>query len=414
MAALLTAAVAFAYPLPLLNASGTPYSIGRSIGTATSRTLRGLLDPRNTNATDLWSVLMPYCAPSGNGSECDALFASSRAAFPDAYDHLRGLADGANVPLRALMAFNCADEIHSLRGGFPHAGRWQRSACTALLDRRDSSTAVLAHNEDGGWCIAPPGGAFMLLARNRSHGAPPYVAMVYPAMLPGYAFAGIAASPDPWGYSVNSEFVVAKQVDVAAGGACNTFATHSLLGAKSAADAVALLASLRAATGFTANIVGFRGDTVSATNVEVGPGARDASVRSVRSGAAIFAHFNQYQRLNGSGVREYPDVSSDVRASRVASLCRDASGGNSSCDVLAVLGDEGSAPYNIWRDYSHRAVDHCMTLAAARLRFVGATASAASAGEGGGASSARSASLDVFTERPVGVAPRSQWSFALA
>ena len=399
VAASLCAAI-FAYPLPLLNASGTAYAIGRSIGKATSHTLRGLLDQRNTNATDLWTVLMPYCAPSANASKCDALFASSHAAFPDAYDHLRGLADGANVSLRALLAFNCADEIHSLRGGFPHE-RWHRSACTALLDRRDANTAVLAHNEDGGWCIAPPDGAFMLAARNRSHGAPPYVAMVYPAMLPGYAFAGIAASPDPWGYSVNSEFVVADQVDVAAGGVCNTFATHSLLGATSAADAVARLGKLRAATGFTANVVGFHGASVSATNIEVGPGARDASAQSVASGAAIVAHFNQYQRLNGAGVREYPDISSDVRASRVAALCSAASGGNSSCSVLAVLSDEGSAPYNIWRDYSHQAVDHCMTIASARLRFVGLP-------------SARSASLDVYTERPVGVAPLSQWSFALA
>ena len=377
--------------LALINASGSPYDVGRAVGSATAANLPQLL-----NETDLYTVLLPFC--TANASLCDGLFNASRSAFPAAYAQLSGVSDGTGIPLRTLLAWNCADEIHSLRGGFPHDPARHRSACTALLDRRRRGVAVLGHNEDGGHCIAPPRGAFMLAVANRTGGAPSYVSMTYPALLPGYAFSGVVASATPFGFSVNSEFIVAGQVDVS--GSCNAFATHAILDATSAADAVRRLSALRTATGFTANVVGLDAHgAVSAMNVEVGPGTRDASAQVVRSGDALYAHFNQYVRLNGSsGVREYLDESSQVRAHRVSALC-DPPAGQADCAVLDVLSDEGSSPFNIWRSYVHPEVDHCMTLASARFTFSASTTRGV---------------LDVFTERPRGSAASTpQWSWAL-
>ena len=342
------------------------FAQGQHFGTA----IRAYLNSSN----DLQTVLLPFCADAKNKTHCDTLQGNAERAFPDGVAELRGLAAGALVPEHWLWALNLADEIHSLRGGFPHtrtnapplAGAGG-GACTALLNSSSPGTHFIAHNEDGGHCIAPPQYTYLLTvtwrAKSSAGSRAPFTAFVYPGSLPGYAFCATARGV---GFTVNSEFVEATSVD-SESGAPNVFLTRDLMESASADDAVRRARAYRAASGFTMNV----GDASAGgrlMNVEVGPRGSVDSVAVVVRGdgggnGGFLAHFNQYQRLS---VPEYGDPSSDARAVTVRRLAPPlgASG------ALAILGDTSNAQHlNIWRDYKFPRVDACKTVASVVLDF---------------------------------------------
>ena len=90
------------------------------LGFAQGRHFRPTLSAYLNSSNDLQRVLLPFCAAAGNATKCASLRRSAERAFPDYAAELRGLAAGARVPEAWLWALNMADEIHSLRGGFPH------------------------------------------------------------------------------------------------------------------------------------------------------------------------------------------------------------------------------------------------------------------------------------------------------
>ena len=366
------------------------------------------------SSNDLQQVLLPYCADANNATHCHSLRRNAERTFPSYAAELRGLAAGAQVPEAWLWALNMADEIHSLRGGFPHTTRTFATgsgggACTALLNSSSVGTRFIAHNEDGGHCIAPPQDVYLLRSggvragnvdkvNNHDHknmhiaaGTAAFTAFVYPGSLPGYAFG---ATSHGLGLTVNSEFVEAQSVDATAG-VPNIFLTRDLLESLSAQDATRRAQQYRAASGFTANV----GDTGARSllyNIEVGPrqqtsvlaieGKDDShyhqggsmTIGSSRGGDSasssgtslpnrtsadgFLAHFNQYQRL---AVAEYPDPSSDARAATVQRLVQANRG------ALYILGDQSNPSHlEIWRNFSLPRIDACKTVASAVLDFI--------------------------------------------
>ena len=358
------------------------------------------------SSNDLQQVLLPYCTDADNATHCASLRRNAERAFPSYAAELRGLAAGAQVPEAWLWALNMADEIHSLRGGFPHAARGGivagsgGGACTALLNASSAGTRFIAHNEDGGHCIAPPPDVYLLrsggvranhadiVGRDRDGtraipGTAAFTAFVYPGSLPGYAFGATSRGV---GLTVNSEFVEAQSID-AATGVPNVFLTRDLLESSSAQDATRRAQHYQAASGFTANV----GDTRAGSllyNIEVGPrqhtsvlaveGKIDNTRRqsagagagsgggtnepNLASGGGFLAHFNQYQRL---AVAEYPDPSSDARAATVRRLVQAGRG------ALEILGDQSNPNHlEIWRNFSLPCIDACQTVASAVLDFM--------------------------------------------
>lgn len=218
--------------------NGSHWEAGRAIGEALRTEIKDFL------ATPYARKLVDFCSSSNGTRSCARWVSSANSSFPWTITELEATAAGAGVGVADLFAVNLADEIHLLTGDFPHVA----SACSTLLN---ASGGFIAHNEDGGGCLSPVGDVAMVVSTGVAslpvQTNAPFAALVYPGMLPGYAFG---VNGNGVGLTVNSEFVKAVDLD----GVPNSFVARALLAAPTAEHAAAILADTKLASGFTANL----------------------------------------------------------------------------------------------------------------------------------------------------------------
>lgn len=112
-----------------------------------------------------------------HSSQLGTLATSVQARFPGIWEEIAGLADGLEVPVDKVFAWNCrGDLLATVPDG-----------CTTVLT--PGPVPGLAHNEDGlpffrGTCF---------IADVRPDGAIPFHAFCYPGSLPGHTFAWTGA-----------------------------------------------------------------------------------------------------------------------------------------------------------------------------------------------------------------------------
>jgi hypothetical protein len=159
----------------------------RELGRHTREEITRVID-----VVPLLPKLRQHTAAPPNGQQLATVWRASQVSFPQAWDELAALADGAGVELDDLALLNVRGDLGPVGG------------CSDLAWRRGRS--VIAHNEDG---TAEQAGHCMLLTL-LIDGQPPLTAFWYPGFLPSNAFtvtgSGLvwtidsltAQPPGPW------------------------------------------------------------------------------------------------------------------------------------------------------------------------------------------------------------------------
>ncbi|MDP4989795.1 MAG: C45 family peptidase [Marivita lacus] len=147
-----------------LTTGGTP----RDIGVALGRMGRAAVC-QHLLAHPLWQTVNSEELASSVAAMADRV----RVRFPAIWEEILGLAEGLEVPVKEVFAWNCrGDLLASVPDG-----------CTTVMVPR--AEPLIAHNEDGfpffkGACF---------IAEIRPVGAPTFHAFCYPGSLPGHTFA---------------------------------------------------------------------------------------------------------------------------------------------------------------------------------------------------------------------------------
>ena len=155
--------------LAFIEADGAPYEVGRQLG----RHGR-VIAHRYLVGTHAWASVMAF----REHPRIAAAKALTEARFPRIWQELQGIAAGLGLPFDDVFAWNCRGDVWAMAP----------DGCTTVLLPNAPAAGrgpVLAHNEDGHAGLRQ-GCALALL---RPAGGKAFTAFVYPASLPGHAFA---------------------------------------------------------------------------------------------------------------------------------------------------------------------------------------------------------------------------------
>jgi len=152
---------------PILDVAGSHRAIGRAVGESFRDLIQQAVVPQPGYRACLTTA-------RGAGSRRVAAFeAAVRKAYPQLIEELEGMGEGCGLPFADLFAWNCRSELDAAADPCP-------PGCSTV-GWVDSSTMILAHNEDGGQSY--DGRMFVLRAR------PPsgirFAVLVYPGTWPG-------------------------------------------------------------------------------------------------------------------------------------------------------------------------------------------------------------------------------------
>lgn len=143
---------------------GTPRDIGLALGHAGRAAVH-----RHLIHCDYWHQITGRAHADGVAR----MTAQTRARFPAIWAEIEGLADGLDLPVREVMAWNCrGDLLASVPDG-----------CTTVLI--PGPVPVLAHNEDG----LPFFRGASFIADVAPIDGPALKAFCYPGSIPGHTFA---------------------------------------------------------------------------------------------------------------------------------------------------------------------------------------------------------------------------------
>ncbi|WP_435256981.1 C45 family autoproteolytic acyltransferase/hydrolase [Thioclava sp. FR2] len=150
--------------LTRLTLSGSPEKLGIGLGLAGKEAVQRFLVPH-----PLWAMVN---SPD-QSAKVGLMVANTQARFPRIWDELQGMAQGLDLPVMQVFAWNCRGD---LLAGVP-------DGCTTVMV--PGQTQTLAHNEDGfpflrGHCF---------LAELRPEGEPSLTSFAYPGSIPGHTFA---------------------------------------------------------------------------------------------------------------------------------------------------------------------------------------------------------------------------------
>ena len=147
-----------------IRAAGPPRELGRALGRAGRDAVHRHLMP-----SGIWSEV----TAERHASAVGRMAAATRARFPAIWEEIEGLAEGLDLPVGPVMAWNCrGDLLASTPDG-----------CTTV--QLPGAPPVLGHNEDGLPFFR--GACFMVEAA--PDGAPEFRSFCYPGSLPGHTFA---------------------------------------------------------------------------------------------------------------------------------------------------------------------------------------------------------------------------------
>jgi len=150
--------------LPYVEVSGSHYDIGAQLG----RFGREIAH-RHLVTTHAWATVMAH----RNDGAVARMREMVAARFPAYWQELKGLAEGLGLPFDDVFLWNCRGDV------------WARApdGCTTVQIPGD--VPIVAHNEDGD----PGFRGHCALAHVRPAAGKAFIAFVYPASIPGHAFA---------------------------------------------------------------------------------------------------------------------------------------------------------------------------------------------------------------------------------
>lgn len=151
-----------------VRAAGDPHAIGLVLGRAGRGAVHDVL-----LRSEYWQAVTDPC----HAARVARMGAATRARFPEVWQELTGLAEGLQLPLEQVLAWNARGDLMS---NVP-------DGCTTV--QLPGATSVIGHNEDG----LPGFHGQCFIAEVAPEGAPGFVAFCYPGSLPGHTFAATRA-----------------------------------------------------------------------------------------------------------------------------------------------------------------------------------------------------------------------------
>jgi hypothetical protein len=146
-----------------VRANGSPRQIGRLLGAAGHGAMRAVL-----MHADYWHAV----TDAAYAGVVRRMVENLAQRFPLIWEELQGLAEGLEIPLEHVAAWNCRGDLMS---NVP-------DGCTTV--QIPGPTPVIGHNEDG----LPGLRGHAFLARITPNDGPSFTSFCYPGSLPGHTF----------------------------------------------------------------------------------------------------------------------------------------------------------------------------------------------------------------------------------
>lgn len=153
--------------LQSINISGTSREIGQFLGKIGRVAVNNVL-----LKTHYWNAV----TDSVHQSAVARMANNVRTHFPNIWEELEGLAEGLQLPLEKVIAWNCRGDLLS---NVP-------DGCTTVQIPGD--TSIIGHNEDG----LPGFRGHSFIAKLTPKDAPSFMSFCYPGSLPGHTFGANA------------------------------------------------------------------------------------------------------------------------------------------------------------------------------------------------------------------------------
>jgi isopenicillin-N N-acyltransferase-like protein len=266
-------------PPPLLNVSGTHRQIGQQIGEAATTQVRHSIENARTLLEQTYNTL----ELTWDGAQIQARkylpFAQER--YPQYFDELLGMAEGASVAFEDLAVVNAMEAVTM--------DALHLTKCTSMAvngDRTADGHVLVAHNED--WLPDDEGDVFVVHARPDDE--PAWLAMTYGGLLPNIGFnaAGIAQCCDSV-YPNDSRIGIPRVI-----------VSRAVLGARTLGDAIRMALIPKRAAGYNHLLVHESGELYS---VEVS--ARRFGILYGEDGTLV--HTNHFIDSKMQAIEDEPD-----------------------------------------------------------------------------------------------------------
>ena len=287
-----------------IQAIGTPRDIGLALGQAGRVAVHRHLVP-----STVWAQVT---APA-HAEPLARMARTTRAAFPAVWAELEGLADGLDLPLHDVFAWNCRGDL--IAGA--------SEGCTTV--QLPSRVPVIGHNEDG----LPFFRGHCFMAEVIPEAEAGFTAFCYPGSLAGHAFAFTATGMVQTVNNLRLTGIGAEVPRIVLG--------RAALSRRSVAETLDLLHAAPASGGFHFTLAEQGSSQI--TSIEFGGGV--VSARPILTPAL---HTNHALHLPGALSSQIVTRSSCHRQARGIELLR-----SGARDPLAILRDTGGSGLPILR-----------------------------------------------------------------
>jgi predicted choloylglycine hydrolase len=291
------------------------------IGLAIGKAFRHQIQKTLSDNVELQKTFLSFHRTAEGERLYQKLIQLHNSRFPQYLSELKGISEGAEVPLEELFLVNLRGEYRSYVKASSNSGC---STCSVLTP----DNAVFGHNEDG----SPIYNDQLYLMRVEITGKPAFTALCYPGFLPGNS---CGFNQEGICFSVNS-----LQPTRVAIGAGRHFIARSLFEAKNLDEAIQRVTIHGRASGFNYTIGSMRERRM--VDVEVSP--TNHKVFEIKG---CFFHANHYIKLQK--VDQLIAPSSRARQNRGDELLAEGVVQNKT-GVLKVLRDLQVRDYPILRD----------------------------------------------------------------
>lgn len=303
--------------MKLFTFHGSHLEVGRAIG----KTFRQQIQKTLADNVELQDVFLPFHRTDEGQRKYQELIGLHGSRFSQYFSELKGISEGAEVPLEELFLVNLRGEYRGYVKGRSNSGC---STCTLLT----TDSAVFGHNEDG----SPIYKDQMYLVRVEITGKPAFTALCYPGFLPGNSCGfnqkGIC-------FSVNS-----LQPQKIISGVARHFIARSLFEAHNLDEAIQCVTTQGRASGFNYTI----GSMKERRIIDVEVSSTDHHIFEIKG---CFFHANHYIKLQK--VDQLIAPSSQARQNRWDELLAEGVI-QSKTGVLRILRDLQARDYPILRD----------------------------------------------------------------
>jgi len=218
----------------------------------------------------------------------DAMKATAQRVYPDYMQELKGMADGARLPLDLLLSSNWAQEIKMALAGSEQG----ESNPVAVPDRCSDvlMDSAFAHNEDGG--IGDMDTIFLVRMRTympNGTAVDDFTSITYPGRLPGWG-----PGWNSGGFAWTSNVLYAKPHKPAQDGVGVTFVSRDAARATSIDDYIRRVSPAGLMAGQNQNVGSFRERRV--VTIETAPGGGWNKLEVTGAASPTF-HANEYLRM---------------------------------------------------------------------------------------------------------------------